>query len=376
MLDQHLDLEADGSLDARSIPTCGGVYRLTDAQDRLILLASCENLRRVILNRVASRTPEQKSKRADLAPIARHVDWRTTYSRFETAWAHWQEARTLDPKHYRDVIAFSPAWFLVADACASVPRIMAAKEFKTDSDRRIGPLATRRDAEAWLRMLEDVFDLCRYDLILEQTPNGEPCAYFEMGKCPAPCDGSLSIETYSRMIADAMDFSTGAREPRLSTLRDAVHTASERLRFEKAAAIQKSIDSAKELVAKPAYEHMCDLSECCWLVVQRAGPRRRSEKTTLVKPFHIHGGVMEMGEPVSLADLEDAASQWRSRCDATLPISPPASQDERTARSEILWLLAKFLFQGDRAPGLFYRSDRLPDKDTFVGAIRERFTVS
>lgn len=372
MFDQHLDLGADGSLDARSLPTHGGVYLLADTDDRPILLASCENLRRAVSNRLAAPPPEHKTKRAALAPIARHVHWRSTFSRFETAWAHWQEARALDPKNYRDVIAFPPAWFLIADPVARVPRILPVREFKTDTDRRIGPFATRRDAETWLHMLEDVFDLCRYDHILERTPNGEPCAYFEMGKCPAPCDGTLSIEAYRRMIADAMDFSAGIREPRLSTLREAVRTASDRLEFEKAAAMQQSINRATELVAKPVYAHMCDLHECCWLVVQRASPRSRSAKATMVRPFHVHDGVMEVGAPVALADLGIAAEGWLSRCGA-LPISPPASQEERTARCETLWLLAKFLFQGNRAPGLFHRSDRLPDGDAFVQAVRERF---
>ncbi|MFH1418591.1 MAG: hypothetical protein ABII12_09950 [Planctomycetota bacterium] len=54
MFDQHLDLGADGSLDARSLPTHGGVYLLADTDDRPILLASCENLRRAVSNRLAA----------------------------------------------------------------------------------------------------------------------------------------------------------------------------------------------------------------------------------------------------------------------------------------------------------------------------------
>jgi hypothetical protein len=375
MFDHHIDLPVDGSFDARALPAHGGVYLIADEHDRPILLASCENLRRVVLNRLASPPPDQKSKRTDLAQIARHVHWRATFSRFETAWAHWQEARVLNPSSYRKIIAFGPAWFLCANLADRTPRLQAVRELASADVQGVGPFPTRRDTEEWLHMLEDAFDLCRYYHILEQAPHGQPCAYFDMDKCPAPCNGSISLEVYRQMMAEALAFSAGRRQARLTVLQDSMQAAAKALAFEKAASIRQTSERAAALPDKPQYRQVCDLASCCWLIVQRGGPARRSEKNALVKPFFVRRGVVEVGEPVALADIGSAVPQWLARCGRCC-VLPPRSPDEQTTRWEAIWLVSKFLFQAERAPGLFYRFDQLPGHPALVRAVQDRFSAA
>jgi hypothetical protein len=316
--------------------------------------------------------PGEKSRRTNLSEVAARVYWRDTFSRFETAWAHWQVARVLDPKGYRKTIAFPPVWFLRVYTGARTPRFMPVRAFRADGAHTLGPLATRHDADEWLHMLEDLFDLCRYDGILEQAPHGRACAYFEMGKCPAPCDGTISIEAYQQMITEAIRFSSGDSEPRFSALREAMHAAARDQAFEKAAAIRQTAERASATVKKREYRHLADLSACCWLIIQRGGPARRAAKNLRVKPFFVRSGLLEPGDPVTLADLESAVPCWLACC-GRCSVLVPSSQAEQTARCEVLWLVAKFLFQAERAPGLFYRFDQLPDAERLVREIRERF---
>jgi len=51
-----------------------------------------------------------------------------------------------------------------------------------------------------IEIAEDAFDLCRYYNVLVEAPGARACAYKEMGKCPAPCDGSISMEQYRGMV--------------------------------------------------------------------------------------------------------------------------------------------------------------------------------
>ncbi len=55
----------------------------------------------------------------------------------------------------------------------------------------------------------DAFDLCRYPNILKQAPRGVACAYKEMGRCPAPCDGTEALELYRVRVRVAAE-SVGA----------------------------------------------------------------------------------------------------------------------------------------------------------------------
>ncbi len=374
LFDHQLDLAPDRPTDPRALPTGGGVYLVADAGDRPILLACGENLRRIVIHRLATPPSDRTSKRARLADIAARLLWRPTFSRFETALIHWQIARTLFPRDYRKQIGFSPAWFLHVDPGDRLPRFTAVREFRHDAARYAGPFPTRRGAEAWIHLLEDMFDLCRYYDVLEQTPAGRPCAYFEMGRCPAPCDGSLPLSDYRRMTADALAFTLGDRHPRRSTLRHSMQVAAHARAYEKAASIRQTLDRADALIQRPDNAHVTDLREARWLVVQRAGPARRVEKKTFVKPFFLCCGALETGEPTALADLAAAVPRW-IETGRTLSPPPTASREDEIARSERLWLLSRFLFAGDRAPGLFLRLDQLPAPDTLLTTLHDRFVA-
>lgn len=372
LFDHHLDLEAGGSFDPRALPSHGGVYLIVDRDDRPVLLASGQDLRRVVVSRLAASPPDQKTKRANLGQVAARVYWRDTFSRFEAAWAHWRIARVFNPKSYRESIAFSPAWFLRVDLAERTPRFKPVHQWRADGARIIGPFATRRHADDWIGMLTDAFDLCRDHPILEQAPHGRPCAYFDMGRCSAPCNGSIPLAEYRQAVSSAADFSSGNHAPHLAFLKEAMRAAATGLSFEKAAALKHTLEHASAAVKRPEYRHLAELSDLCWLIVQRAGPARRAAKSMKIKPFFVRCGTVEIGSPVNLADLEAALPGWLARC-GPCSVLPPASDDDQTARCEVLWLVSKFLFQADRAPGLFIRFDHLPDADRLAQAIRERF---
>src|SRR5262249_43555506 len=152
--------------------------------------------------------------------------------------------RRLYPKDYRKRLAFGPAWFLRGDPGEAIPRITVVKEYPADGARYVGPFATRADAEATIHVVEDLFDLCRKYDILRQAPDGKPCEYWEMGKCPAPCDGRVPMEEYRAAIGRAMDFAAGDRERAFAALDERMRSAAKGLQFERAAALKRSIEQA------------------------------------------------------------------------------------------------------------------------------------
>jgi len=371
LFDHHLELPTGGAFAPTLLPARGGVYLIADRDDRPILLAGGEDLRRVVVHRL-TRPPERQSKRADLSEVAARVHWRETFSRFETALEHWRAARVLYPQNYRRQLAFGPVWFLRLKLEEPVPAFAAVREVRRDGARYFGPVATRSAAEDWRAMLEDAFDLCRYQNILEQAPHGLPCAYFEMGKCPAPCSGRITLDDYRQMLAAAADFTSGDRQHRLDRLRRAMREAAAALEFERAEAVRQTLARTAAVTARPAYRHLADLSRCGWLIIQRGGPRRRAVDRMLVRPFFARGESIDGGPPVPLAELETAAAEWLRCCTDTLAAAPPPSGGEDSAHSEVLWLVGKFLFQGERAAGVFVRFDQLPSAETLAQWVRER----
>lgn len=365
----------------RKVPAAAGVYLLTDQTDRPILLAHGQNVRRSVAHRLAAPDPNERTKRANLSEVARRIYWAETFSPFETTWLHYLAARTFYPKSYSDMIGFAPAWFVRIDPSAPFPRFTATDRIRTDEAQYFGPLATMRDADEWIHMLEDSFDLCRYHNVLERAPNGERCAYFDMGKCPAPCDGSFSMDAYRDMIRGAIEFTGGRHDERLAVLRNLMQQASDALAFEKASTIRKVIARAEQAAARPEYAFMGDMAREARLVVQRASRPRRDERKSLLRPYFVAGGRIEIGEAVPLASVADHLPAWigRARQFGLARSWPDSTDDAATARvdaaprGEVTSLVAKFLFQGERAAGLFLQVDRLPSAAGLLELIRRCF---
>ena len=399
------------------LPGVGGVYLLTDADDRIIQLASAGNLRRALHVRLAPPADGEAQaagaparKRADLRQIVRKIRWRTAHSAFEISYEYWRLARALLPDNYLKQVAFGPAWFVHVDPSANIPRFVVGKVLRSPPGVDLGPFFTNADATRFVQVLEDGFDLCRYYHILEQAPRGTACAYFDMGKCPGPCDGSIPMARYREMIADALAFAAGGRGPAYERCETGMREAAARQAYEEAGKFKQRLERLREIEHK-SFVQVAPVERFNYLIVQRGGGRTR------VRPFFVHGGAITPGETASLKKLETVAGQW---IEATWAASghadrfsngkhgptgwtmPPGSASEamaepadeantgiprepsphpftlplsldRQAASEQIWLVSHFLGRKD-PPGLFIRADRLLPADDLSRVIRERFT--
>lgn len=367
----NLELTPGQPLAEKSLPAGPGVYFICDETDRPILLSYSANLRRVVGHRLAGPEPETRTRRVNLAEIARRVHWIETNGAFETLLTHWELAREMYPREYRTLLGFGPAEFVRVDPAATTPRFTVTRELRPDGARYLGPLPTRKAADAWVDMLSDLFDLCRYYDVLEKAPHGEACAYFDMGKCPAPCNGTIGLGDYREMISAAWAYSVGRSTERIDELRANMQAAASKLEFERAASIRGTIDRAESLRSKSEYRHMADLSGVAWLVIQRACSPRRAEKNTLVRPWIVSAAAVTAGEPVLWPHLPHHIDIWfEATQQAAVAVASTTALD--SAASERIWLLSRFLFQADKAPGWFGRSDRLPDASALVDEVRDR----
>src|SRR5262245_60192890 len=175
----------------RAAPARWAVYLLADEQDQPVQLLCVKNLRYSLKRRLGE--PEEGapiSKRVDLRQVVRRVHWRRVDSAFEADLVYLEAARALFPQSYRGMTGFRPGWFVHVDPNAQFPRYIKTTDLSLADGMYVGPLEDKNDSQKLIEQVEDWFDLCRYYNILVEYPHGRACAYKEMGKCPAPCDGS------------------------------------------------------------------------------------------------------------------------------------------------------------------------------------------
>src|SRR6267142_5331979 len=194
--DPNMDFEAFLKL----APAKWAVYLFADENDQLVQLLSVKNLRASLKRRLGGEETIGLTKRVNYREIVRRIYWRRVDSGFEADWIYLEAARQLFPRTYQGMVGFKPAWFVQVDPTNNFPRYIKTIQPLGKHSVVVGPLEDKHAAARLIHLVEDSFDLCRYYNILVESPNAKACAYKEMGKCPAPCDGTISMEEYRQSV--------------------------------------------------------------------------------------------------------------------------------------------------------------------------------
>jgi len=346
-----------------AVPGRGACYLLSDADDQPILLATAAGLRGVLVNRLVDDPDETATKRTDYRAITRHVWWRPTFSSFEANWTFLENARVLFPDSYRELIRHWRSKWVHVDPAERFPQFRVVDAPQMDAGLHVGPFATTAAARRVIETLEDLFDLCRYHEVLVQAPHGRACAYKEMGRCPAPCDGTVGLDVYQRQIDDAaalvgnLEVSAAWR----ARLEADMQAAAQELAFERAAECKAKLDRATELLEDDAEDGMIrPLYRLRYLLLQ-PGRRTGCPRAFVILP----GRIVFLGEVQRrdrAAQLEWLVEQAREMLRAPMaPLDRPAS--------ERIGLIAWHRLRPDRDPGVWLAPDAVTGVDGIEAAI-------
>jgi hypothetical protein len=257
--------------------------------------------------------------------------------------------------------AYQPAWFLAVDPSNQFPEFVHNQGLTVTKGVSIGPFRDKKAAHRFADQLVDLFDLCRYQHILRQAPNGAACAYKDIGKCPAPCDGTVTMGSYRKMASHAVSAAIGETDEIRSYWENRMTKASQALEFERAGAIRKKLDTVRRL--RKGGGEFADLAERFdFLIIQRHRGRKG------LTPFFVRRGIVEAGEPFNIDTASECLPAWAEAMTTPPTPEPPEVVDDHVS------LVTHFLFRRSD-PGLYvkYRRDvGLPDD--LGERIRDHFT--
>lgn len=350
-LDQHAPFDPSADFEAflRAVPAKWVVYLLSDAEDRPIQLLCVKNLRASLKRRLGGDEQIGPSRRVNYRDVVRHVHWRRVDSAFEADWLYFEIARQVFPQTYQGMVGFRPAWFVHVNPETNFPRYVKTTDLSRPGTY-IGPVEDKHAAARLIQLVEELFDLCRYYNILVEAPHGKACAYKEMGKCPAPCDGSISMDQYRRLIEwSARTLVDPADAVRAHTRR--MQQAADELRFEIAARIKAYIEQLSQL-GKGAYRHARLLKDFQFVSFQH-GPRQGTAKVFLITPGRIRQIACMIDEPAHPSQLlRDCLTQAAEQGEPDLDV----------VGAERIGIVSHHLFAPKAAQGVFLRLDELDEK--------------
>lgn len=256
--------------DAGTLPRRPGVAIFRGGHGDAVLVGASADLRGFCERRLAAEGP-----RADLRSVTARIGCVVCGSLFEAECVYLETARALTPATYRASAERWRAWFLHLDPGSDLPvwrktdgRDLAGTTAKPE--HVIGPIRDKDAAARYGRALDDLFELCREPKLLAQRPDATACAYKEMGKCPAPCDGSEPIGAYRARVREALEFARADVREAVARVDEDVRREAASMAFERAAALRVRGETLSGL-DKPAFRGATTLDRFAVLAVQPAG---------------------------------------------------------------------------------------------------------
>jgi excinuclease ABC subunit C len=215
-----------------------GVYRMLDADSRVLYVGKARNLKRRVAN--YAKPTGHSGRIARMIRETASMMFLTTRTETEALLLEQNLIKQLKPRYnvlLRDDKSFPN---ILVSQSHGYPQIKKHRGKKTEKGAYFGPFASAGAVNRTLNQLQKVF-LLRNCTDAQFETRTRPCLLYQIKRCSAPCVGLISQTDYARTVHDAERFLSGASTEIQETLAASMQAASEAMEFERAAALRDRI---------------------------------------------------------------------------------------------------------------------------------------
>ncbi|WNM37741.1 excinuclease ABC subunit UvrC [Micromonospora halotolerans] len=234
-----------------TIPESPGVYRFRDGTGRVIYVGKARNLRSR-LNSYFADPVNLHQRTRQMVFTAESVDWITVATEVEALQQEYTWIKQYDPRfnvRYRDDKSYP---YLAVTLDEEYPRLQVMRGAKRKGVRYFGPYSHAWAIRETLDLLLRVFPArtCSSGVFKRAGQVGRPCLLGYIGKCSAPCVGSVTAEEHREIVNGFCDFMAGRTDTMVRRLEKEMLEASEQLEFERAARLRDDVAALRRAMEK------------------------------------------------------------------------------------------------------------------------------
>ena len=244
-----------------SLPKLPGIYKYFDLQNKLIYVGKAKNL----YNRISSYFTNNNQSRKTLELVLKivRIEFTIVNSEQDALILENELIKEFQPKYNIQLKDDKTFPFIVIKK-ENFPRVFLTRQKWNSQDEYIGPFASMQTVRTVMDHIKENIPLrnCNFNLTEKniQAQKFKVCLEFHLGNCKGPCQGFQSLEDYQEGIQHIKYLLKGNLGAISNYLKKQLNEYVEKWQFEKAAIIQKKIESlanyqANSIIISSYYHH-------------------------------------------------------------------------------------------------------------------------
>lgn len=283
-----------------TLPENPGCYLMRNASSAIIYVGKAINIK----NRVRSYFQAQTGHDAKTRRLVREItdlEWIIVGSELEALILEMNLIKRHRPKYNIRLKDDKRYPYIKVHWNEPFPKVTVTRRMAEDGARYFGPYTSAWAVYQTLDTLRRVFPYltCDREITGKDT---RACLYHDIKLCSGPCIGATDEAGYRQMISDLMSFLNGQSEDIVNRLQMGMKTASEELRFEKAAALRDRLTAIQAIIERQKIIFPADYLDSDIVAMAR------TDGEACVQVFFVRGGKLIGREYFVLEGTEDAAS--------------------------------------------------------------------
>jgi excinuclease ABC subunit C len=228
----------------KSIDGSPGVYRMLDAEARVLYVGKARNLKARVSN--YARPAGHSARIARMISQTASMMFLTTRTETEALLLEQNLIKQLKP-HFNVLLRDDKSFpNILVSRESAFPQIKKHRGAKTEKGDYYGPFASAGAVNRTLNQLQKVFLLrnCSDAMFASRS---RPCLLYQIKRCSAPCTGLISQNEYGGLVSDAERFLQGRSTAVQEKLAADMGAAAEAMEYERAAALRDRIKALTQV---------------------------------------------------------------------------------------------------------------------------------
>lgn len=214
---------------ARLLPHNSGVYLMLDKNNKIIYVGKAKDLRKRVSSYFLSN---RDVKTTALVKKINKIEHIITGNEYEALVLENTLIKKYNP-HYNIDLKDGKSYPVIRVTKEDFPKVFKTRRIIKDGSSYFGPFPGVASLQTYLDLIEKLYPLRKCATPLKKRKN--PCLYYHIGRCKAPCCGKITKEEYAKYIYEVKKLLSGDNDKIIKQTEKEMLDYSKNLDFEKAA---------------------------------------------------------------------------------------------------------------------------------------------